>query len=76
MASSLDNKLEQDGMCSVYSAQPSETNCSISEALSKEINAVNELPDDAQLEVSAYSAPKSETNVTVSEGFRLCSASE
>ncbi|CAI2337458.1 unnamed protein product [Caenorhabditis sp. 36 PRJEB53466] len=72
MASSFDNRLEQDGMCSVYSAQPSETNCSISEALAKEMNAVNEMPDEAIHDASVYSVPKSETNVTVSDSFRPC----
>ncbi|EGT56368.1 hypothetical protein CAEBREN_23835 [Caenorhabditis brenneri] len=75
MASSLDNHLEQDGMCSVYSAQPSETNCSISEVLAKEIIAVNETPDDViQAESSVYSIPKSETNVTASDAFHPCPA--
>uniref|UniRef100_A0A1I7UCI1 BRCA2 n=1 Tax=Caenorhabditis tropicalis TaxID=1561998 RepID=A0A1I7UCI1_9PELO len=73
MASSLDNHVEQDGMCSVYSAQPSETNCSISEVLAKEIVAVNETPDD-QAEISIYSVPKSETNVTASDAFLPCEA--
>ncbi|PIC44082.1 hypothetical protein B9Z55_004575 [Caenorhabditis nigoni] len=71
MASSLDNHLDQDGMCSVYSMPPSETNCSISEVLAKEIIAVNEVSDD-HAEMSIYSAPKSETNVTISDVFRPC----
>ncbi|CAA88440.1 uncharacterized protein CELE_ZK945.7 [Caenorhabditis elegans] len=71
MASSFDNQMDQDGMCSVYSAQPSETNCSINEVLAKEIIAVNETPDD-QADSSIYPIPKSETNVSASEGFQPC----
>ncbi|KAF1765203.1 hypothetical protein GCK72_005155 [Caenorhabditis remanei] len=73
MASSLDNHMDQDGMCSVYSAQPSETNCSINEVLAREMIAVNEVTDD-HAEVSIYSVPKSETNVTISDPFQPCEA--
>ncbi|EFO85650.1 hypothetical protein CRE_02007 [Caenorhabditis remanei] len=73
MASSLENHLDQDGMCSVYSAQPSETNCSINEVLAKEMMAANEVTDD-HAEVSIYSVPKSETNVTISDPFQACEA--
>ena len=89
MASSLDNHMDQDGMCSVYSAQPSETNCSINEVLAREMIAVNEVTDDRECsfficthknwefsdaEVSIYSVPKSETNVTISDPFQPCEA--
>ncbi|CAB3411179.1 unnamed protein product [Caenorhabditis bovis] len=58
-----------EGMCSVYSVPPSETNCSISEALSKQMNAINEFAHESAISVSEYSDYKSEANVSMTDGF-------